>query len=42
MKFKKVIISILIMIAIISIHSQSSAKYVFECTKIAAEITIKN
>ena len=42
MKFKKIIISILIMVAIISIHSQSLAKYVFECTKIAAEITIKN
>lgn len=42
MKFKKVIISILIMIAIINIHSQSFAKYVFEYTKIAAEITIKN
>lgn len=42
MKFKKVVISILIMIAIISIDSQSFAKYVFECTKKAAEITIKN
>lgn len=42
MKLKKVVISILIMSAIISIHSQSSAKYVFECKKIAAEIIIKN
>lgn len=42
MKFKKVVISILIMATIISIHSQSSAKYVFECTEIAAEIIIKN
>ena len=42
MKFKKVAISILIMIAIISVQSQSMAKYVFEYTKIAAEITIKN
>lgn len=42
MKFNKIVISLLIMIAIVSIHSQSSAKYVFECTKKAAEITIKN
>lgn len=42
MKFKKLIISIFIMGAVISIHSQSSAKYVFECTEIAAEIIIKN
>lgn len=42
MKFKKLITSIFIMFAIISMHSQSSAKYVFECTEIAAVITIKN
>lgn len=41
MKFKKLVISILIMIVIISIHSQSCAKYVFECTNKAAEIEIK-
>lgn len=42
MKFKKLIISTLIIITIISIQSQCFAKYVFECTKIAAQITIKN
>ena len=41
MKLKKLIISILIMITIISINSKSSAKYVYEVTKKAAEITIK-
>ena len=42
MKLKKIIISILIMFMTISINSQSYAKYVFEYTKKAAEITIIN
>lgn len=42
MKFKKIIVSILIMLIAISINTESSAKYVFECTKKAAEITIIN
>jgi len=42
MKLKKVIISILIMLISISINSQSYAKYVFEYTTKAAEITIIN
>lgn len=42
MKFKKIIISILLMITIISINSQCFAKYVFEYNIIAAEITINN
>lgn len=37
---KKIIISIILMIVLISIHSQCFAKYVFEYTKKAAEITI--
>ena len=40
MKFKKIIISILIMFIVISISSESSAKYVIEYTKKAAEIKI--
>lgn len=42
MKFKKIIISILIMSVIISTNSKCFAKYVFEYTKKAAEIIIKN
>ena len=42
MKLKNMIILIIVMITIISINSQSYAKYVFECTKKAAEITINN
>lgn len=42
MKFKKIIISILIMSSMISINSYCYAKYVFEYTTKAAEITIKN
>lgn len=42
MKLKKIILLILIMLVTISINSQCSAKYVFECTKKAAEITIIN
>jgi len=40
MKLKKIIISILIIITIISINAKCSAKYVFEYTKKAAEIYI--
>jgi len=42
MKSKKLIISILIMLIIISINSISFAKYVFEHTIKAAEILINN
>lgn len=42
MKLKKVIVLILIMLVMISINSKSYAKYVFEYTKKAAEITIIN
>lgn len=42
MKFKKIIISIVIILFIISINSRCSAKYVFEWTNKAAEITINN
>lgn len=42
MKFKKIIISILIMFIIININSHCLAKYVFEYTKKAAEISINN
>ena len=38
----KLIISILITIALINLNTECSAKYVFECTKKAAEITINN
>ena len=40
MKIKKMVISILIILTIISINSRSYAKYVFEYTTIAAEIII--
>ena len=42
MKLNKTIISILIMLIIISIELKSFAKYVFEYTEKAIEITIKN
>jgi len=40
MKFKKIVISILIMITIIGVRTQCSAKYVIEYTKKAFEIAI--
>lgn len=40
MKYKKMIISILILLLIINIKVKSYAKYVFEYIKVAAEITI--
>lgn len=40
MKFKKIIVLILIMFIVISINNKSSAKYVIEYTIKAAEITI--
>ena len=42
MKLKKLIISMLIILIIISINSVSLAKYVFEHTIKAVEITINN
>ena len=42
MKLKKVIISILFMMAIICMNSKCFAKYVFEYDLIAAEIRINN
>lgn len=42
MKLKKIIISIFIILGIVNINSESSAKYVIEYTKKAAEIVIKN
>lgn len=42
MKLKKIIISTLIICIIISIDSVSYAKYVFEVTKKAVEITINS
>ena len=42
MKFKKIIMSILIIFIIININSHCSAKYVFEYTQTAAEISINN
>jgi len=42
MKFKKVIAVILIAFFIISANSKCFAKYVFEYTKKAAEITVIN
>ena len=42
MKFKKIILSILITFAIVGINSKSYAKFVFEYTQKAAQITIMN
>lgn len=42
MKINKLIISILVMITIISLNSQSFAKYVIEYTINVAEISINN
>ena len=42
MKFKKLTISIIIVLTIMSINTISSAKYVFEYTIKAAEIIISN
>lgn len=42
MKSKKLIISILIILMIVSINSFAFAKYVFEYTIKVAEITINN
>ena len=42
MRFKKLIISILMMLIIININSIALAKYVFEYTSKAAEITINH
>lgn len=42
MKLKKIGISILVMLSIINVKSQSYAKYVFEYTTKVAEITIIN
>ena len=42
MKFKKVILSIIIMLLIIGINAKSYAKYVFEYTMKAAEVSINS
>ena len=42
MKLKKIIISIVIIIELININSICFAKYVYECNKKAAEISINN
>lgn len=42
MRFKKVIISVLVAFIIISVNSQCYAKYVFEYTMKAVEIEITN
>lgn len=42
MKLKKMILSILLMMGMISINSRCFAKYVFEYNIIAAKITINN
>jgi len=42
MKFKKVIISILIMVVLVNTNSNCYAKYVFEYIETAAKIVINN
>ena len=42
MKLRKIIIITMIILIVISVNSQCFAKYVFQYTNKAAEITIKN